>query len=102
MHSALLWCCCHHEDWRVIIASFMTAQVKLKSLPELFWKHLRKDIEHLSKVSGKGIEEAALIIHMVLSEILTKPGKCVCHLSLLIIGVCDNLAIILCSILSMY
>lgn len=54
----------------------MTADVKHKSLPELFWRHLRKDIEHLSSVTGKGIEEAALIVHLVLSEILTKPGKC--------------------------
>jgi hypothetical protein len=40
-------------------------------LPEFFWNHLSKDIEHLSHVTGKGVEDAAIIVHLVLSQILT-------------------------------
>lgn len=39
-------------------------------LPEFFWMHLCKDIEHLSRVTGKGPEESAIIVHLVLSEML--------------------------------
>ena len=40
--------------------------------------HLSKDIEHLSRVTGKGIEESALIVHLVLHRIFTiePPPNC--------------------------
>ena len=53
------------------IAHLVTPFVNPQQLPEFFWMHLSKDIEHLSRVTGKGIEDSTIIVHLVLSEILT-------------------------------
>ena len=68
MHSALLWHSCQSEsdDLVHIIKPFVNPQ----NIPEFFWMHLRKDIEHLSCVTGKGLEESAIIVHLVLHEML--------------------------------
>ena len=41
-------------------------------LPEFFWMHLSRDIEHLSHVTGKSMEDSAMIVHLVLNEIATR------------------------------
>lgn len=43
----------------------------VNNLPEFFWMHLKKDIEQLSQVTGRGLEDSAIIIHLVLRGILT-------------------------------
>ena len=70
MHSALLWCSCHREDVVHDLAHLVKPFVNTEQLPEFFWTHLNKDIEHLSRVTGKGVEDSAIIVHLVLSEIL--------------------------------
>ena len=63
------------------LAELVKPFVHPQHLPEFFWRHLQKDIEHLSQVTGKGLEEAAIIVHLILKDILTKPPptcKCVC------------------------
>ncbi len=37
---------------------------------EFFWAHLVKDINILAKSIGSSIDDAALLMHMVLAEIL--------------------------------
>ena len=75
MHSAFLWCSCHCQD---LVAADLVALVHSKvqvtpdNLPNFFWKNLKMDVEHLSKVTQLTLEESAVIIHTVLHEILTK------------------------------
>ena len=61
----------------VSLAELVKPFVQPQHLPEFFWRHLQKDIEHLSQVTGKGLEEAAIIVHLILKGILTKqPPTC--------------------------
>lgn len=74
MHSAFLWCSCHYQDMVAAdLAALVKPHVNPNNLPEFFWMHLRKDIEQLSRVTGKGLDESAIIVHLVLQGILTKP-----------------------------
>ena len=73
MHSALLFCSCHFQDMSAELAELVKPPVKHDLLPQFFWMHLKKDIEHLSRVTGRGMEESALIIHFVLHDILLTP-----------------------------
>ena len=70
MHSAFLMCCCHSSDSLLALAELVKPAVNPKLLPQFFWMHLRKDMEHLSRVTGKGMEESAIIIHLVLQHML--------------------------------
>lgn len=73
MHSALLWCSCHYQDMVAAdLAALVKPHVNPNNLPEFFWMHLMKDIEHLSRVTGKGLDESAIIIHLIIRQILTK------------------------------
>ena len=77
MHSAFLWACCNNEDRIGDIVQMVKPHVQVQGLPDFFWRHLDKDIELLGRAVGKGYEEAAMIVHLVLKEILTKdpPGS---------------------------
>ena len=72
MHSAFLWCLCHHEDSIGDLARIVKPSVQPQFLPEFFWKHLEHDIKQLSVTTGRSEDDAALLIHIVLKEILTK------------------------------
>ena len=71
MHSALLWYSCHSQDE---VAAEMTTLIKRpvdpKNLNVFFWDHLRKDVEHLSQLTNQQLDQAAIIIHLVLKRIL--------------------------------
>ena len=71
MHSALLWCSCHREDIMQDLVPLVKPRVDPQYLPEFFWMHLSRDIEHLSHVTGKSMEDSAMIVHLVLNEIAT-------------------------------
>ena len=45
-------------------------------LPEFFWCHLEKDLQLLGRATGKSVDEAAIILHLVIRGILTQepPG----------------------------
>ena len=59
------------------LAALVKPHVNPNNLPEFFWMHLRRDIEQLSRVTGKGLDESAIMIHLVLQGILTKgPPTC--------------------------
>ena len=70
MHSAFLMCSCHNPDKLPDPAQLIKPAVNPKQLPQFFWMHLRKDIEHLSRVTGEGMEESAIIVHLVLQDML--------------------------------
>ena len=75
MHSAFLMCSCHNSDALPELAKLVKPAVNPQQLPEFFWMHLRKDIEHLSRVTGEGMEESAIIVHLVLQDMLSTNGK---------------------------
>ena len=72
MHSAFLWACCNKYQSIGDIVQLVKLQVQVEGLQEFFWGHLDKDIELLGRAVGKGYEEAAMIVHLVLQEILVK------------------------------
>ena len=78
MHSAFLWCSCHDQDKIPELATVVKQLHAIPEyLPEFFWGHLCKDIEQLSRVTGKGLEESALVVHHVLHNIFTmEPPSC--------------------------
>ena len=77
MHSSFLWACCNNDQRIGDIVQLVKPHVPVQGLPEFFWRHLDKDIELLGRAVGKGYEEAAMIVHLVLREILVKdpPGS---------------------------
>lgn len=85
MHSALLWCSCHYQDMMAAeLVELVKPRQNVNILPEFFWMHLKKDIEQLSQVTGKGLEDSAIIVHLVLHGILTKESLTCKMLSLVV------------------
>ena len=82
MHSAFVWNCCRNESvWESIAHLVHTKPpISPNELAEFFWKHLEKDMEQLGKATGKGLDECAVIIHLVLRNVLTQhpPGGMKC------------------------
>ena len=77
MHSAFLWFSCHRTEMYGEIAAVVKPPIHPQSLPEFFWRHLRKDIEQLSRATGKSPDESAIIVHLVLQNVLLKePPTC--------------------------
>ena len=73
MHSAFIWASCNNNTAVGSITQLVKPRIPPDAVQEFFWRHLEKDIEHLMRVTGKAADESALIIHLVLKEILTKP-----------------------------
>ena len=71
MHSALIWACCNETGATVTVAEMVHPRELPDSLPEFFWSHLEKDIELLRKDTGRGLDEAVVLVHLVLKQILT-------------------------------
>lgn len=68
MHSSLLWATFNKiSDVHVIVK---TEELQSNELPEFFFLHLMKDIEILSKAIGRNDDEATIVIHLVLKQIL--------------------------------
>ena len=77
MHSAFLWFSCHHTEMYGKLAAIVKPKVPQSSLPKFFWRHLKKDIEQLSRATGKSPDESAIIVHLVLQNMLLKaPPTC--------------------------
>ena len=73
MHSAFIWASCNNSAVLEAIASLVTPQVLPQHIPEFFWAHLEKDLELLSNDTGRGLDEAVMIVHLVLQRILMEP-----------------------------
>lgn len=69
MHSSLLWATFNSKilDMHVIVK---TEELESAELSEFFFLHLMKDIEILAKAIHRNEDEAAIVIHLVLKEIL--------------------------------
>uniref|UniRef100_A0A1X7U2E9 Uncharacterized protein n=1 Tax=Amphimedon queenslandica TaxID=400682 RepID=A0A1X7U2E9_AMPQE len=70
MHSCLLWSSCNGKN----ILPLMNGKLDLP-LPEynsFFWGQIKKDIQQLSSITGHSIDEAALLVHLVLKKINEK------------------------------
>ena len=75
MHSAMLWYTLHLcSGVPTEIVALVKPHVEPENLPEFFWMHLKRDIEQLSEVIGRGLDETAIIIHLVLYTVLTSPS----------------------------
>ena len=71
MHSAFIWFASSiHESRIPDLAKLL--KVQPESIDMFFWNHLQKDIEQLSLATERSIDEASVIVHLVLKEILTK------------------------------
>lgn len=83
MHSAFLMCACHNPDKLPKLANLVKPSLsKPQLLPEFFWMHLRKDLEHLSRSTGEGMEESSIIVHLVLQDMSNQVDceyKCINH-----------------------
>ena len=71
MHSAFVWVSCNNDTAVEAIASLVTPRVPPQHLPEFFWAHLEKDVELLGRDTGRGLDEAVMIVHLILQRILT-------------------------------
>ena len=71
MHSSFIWCACHHTDCISDLIRIVKPFVPPDHLPEFFWRHLQQDIQQLAVTSGKNVDEAAVLVHLVLKKILT-------------------------------
>ena len=49
-----------------ILSSIAHSVVKVEDLPQFFWQHLTRDLYVLSKVIGHSVDDAALLIHLIL------------------------------------
>ena len=77
MHSSFIWASCNNVHTIEALAQLVKPPVLPRDLPEFFWRHLQRDIEDLSKITSRGIDECAMIVHLVLSQILTTdPPPC--------------------------
>ena len=48
---------------------FIHPTVKPEDLQQFFWQHLIRDLELLSKVIGYSVDDAALIVHLILQGV---------------------------------
>ena len=75
MHAALLWCSCNNDTATEGLLALVKTGVRPQELPEFFWGHLERDIQLLARALGKNQEEAAIVVHLVVQNILTTdPG----------------------------
>ena len=70
MHSALLWVSCNNDSATGDILELVKVNLRPGELPEFFWEHLKKDLQLVGHALGKNMEEAAIVVHLVLRNIL--------------------------------
>ena len=50
----------------------MNERLSQTEFPDFFWERINEDIQQLSNVTGHSIDEAALLVHLVLKQINDK------------------------------
>ena len=77
MHSALVYASCNSKTATEGLLGMVKVEgISPNELPEFFWGHLEKDMEDLAQAISKNEEEAAIVLHLVLQQILTcEPPK---------------------------
>ena len=72
MHSALLWVGCNDDNATGgLLALVKSGLQSPQELPEFFWGHLERDVQLLATALGKNPEDAAIVVHLVLRNMLT-------------------------------
>ena len=59
-----------------MLGSLIKPKIKPDHQPAFFWSHLEKDLELLAKAIGKGLDEAAVLIHLMLKTLMLDPPRC--------------------------
>ena len=72
MHSAFVWACSNNDSMLGGVAALVNPRTNPNALPDLFWKHLEKDLEGICAILKRGEDESILVMHLVLKEILTR------------------------------
>eukprot|EP00731_Ephydatia_muelleri_P024235 Em0016g506a len=72
MHTALLWASCHTQNAIAGLVQLIKPAVNVQDIPEFLLRHLEKDVTLLGKALGISVDEAVLVIHLVLHVILVK------------------------------
>jgi len=76
MHSALVYASCNNKAATEGLLRMVKVEgINPNELPEFFWDHLQQDIKILAKAVGKNEEEAAIVLHLVLQQILTREPR---------------------------
>ena len=72
MHSALLWTSCNNDTATEGLLALVRLRLRSpQELPEFFWGHLERDVQLLARALGKNIDEAAIVVHLILKNINT-------------------------------
>ena len=72
MHSALVWVSCNDDTATGGLVELVKSGLQSpQELPEFFWGHLERDVQLLGRALGKNPEDAAIVVHLVLRNILT-------------------------------
>ena len=69
MHSCFVWATCSKTENLEAISSITTFRITARELPEFLWRCLITDLQDLSKILGRGLEECAVVLHLVLRQI---------------------------------
>lgn len=56
------------------ICSIVKTEVKAPKLPIFFWEHLVMDLKSLQTVLSMGLDDVALLIHIVMADIIKTPS----------------------------
>ena len=71
MHSALIWASCKCASATEGLRALVKPAVHPNELPEFFWGHLERDLQLVGRALGKNVEDAAIVVHLVIRHILT-------------------------------
>ena len=77
MHSALVYVSCNSTTATEGLLEMVRVEgLRPTELPEFFWGHLETDVKDLAQAIGKNEDEAAIVLHLILKQILTlEPPK---------------------------
>lgn len=71
MHSALIWASCNNDNATEGLLALVRSRLQSpQELPEFFWGHLEKDMQLLARALGKNVDEATIVVHLVLKNML--------------------------------
>ena len=77
MHAVLLWTSCNNLSTTRDLIGLIKPEVKKKQeLPMFFWGHLERDIQLLAKALDKNFEEAIIVVHLVLKNMVISKLDC--------------------------
>ena len=69
MHSVLVWISCSTQKATQGLLQLVTVgSVRPRELSEFFWRHLEKDLELLCRALNKNMQEALLVLHLVIQR----------------------------------